>query len=215
MPDFDVFSEILTVFSAMGIIWGIASLASIALFVLGGYAIYDMSKKLGISNPWLGFIPILQCFALGRIGEKYIKRDGKPSAKLGKWLLVLRIIEYVLVIVFLVILFIALFTIIANVDAAIEDDTELVMGMFSSLIAVIVLYFLLLAVAVTYCVIYYITLWRVFGIFDNKNATLYLVLSIFFSFLTPIFLLIIKNNNPVFDFNRIAEFSIETDSTVQ
>ncbi len=214
MPDFDIFSRILTVFSAFGIFWGIASLASIALFVLGGLGIYDMSKKLGISSPWLGFIPVLQCFALGRIGERYIKRDGKPSAKLGKLLLILKIAEYILAIVFFIIFFIAIFTIIANVDAAIEDDTQLVMGMFSSLIAVIVLYFLVLAVAITYSVIYYVTLWRVFGIFDNKNATLYLVLSIFFSFLTPIFLLIIKNNNPVFDFNKISEFSIENTEKV-
>lgn len=206
----EIFSELFEFLSVFGIFYGIVALLGLALFILGGYAIFEMSKKADIKYPFLGFIPVLQSFALGRIAEKYVKRDGNKSAKFGTILLVLNILQFIISIVFIVFSVIAILSIIVNVEDAIASDLEVTLSMFSSFIPVIISYFILFAVAISYSVFYYVSLWRVFSIFDNHNATLYLVLSIFFSFLAPIFLFVIRNNIPAFDYkSRLGYFELE------
>ena len=62
--------------------------------------------------------------------------------------------------------------------------------------------------AFVYTVLHYVAFWRIVASFDNSNATLYTVLSVFFSFLDPIFLFIIRNKQPVFDpRERFAAFT--------
>ena len=47
-------------------------------------------------------------------------------------------------------------------------------------------------------IIKYIALWRVYSSFDGKNAVLFTVLSVLFNFLEPVFLFVIRNNQPNF-----------------
>ena len=46
-------------------------------------------------------------------------------------------------------------------------------------------------------VVSYVAWWRVFAIFSNKNATLYLILSIFVSVVHPFLVFAIRNNDPM------------------
>ena len=52
--------------------------------------------------------------------------------------------------------------------------------------------------SVAFTVIYYVALWRIFALYNYKNATLFLVLSIFISCLYPIFLFVLRNKEPNF-----------------
>lgn len=75
----------------------------------------------------------------------------------------------------------------------IEDSLEFNPSVLILVLVIVFIYFLILGVALTNTVFVSIALWRIYALFDKKNATLYLVLSIFFSILRPIFLFVVSN----------------------
>lgn len=194
-----VFSGIIAVYA---IIFGFASLIGITLFVLQGLGLYNVSKKLNLNNPWICFIPVVSIFSLGRISDHYIKNDGRKSAKLRWWLLGLIILSYVILIAFFIVLIVGIIALISETSSSIVSDTALAAEIFSVLVPSIVLYLVAITAAVAYSVLYYIALWRTYAILDYHNATLFLVLSIFFNFLPPIFLFVLRNKEPKFTFEE-------------
>ena len=202
MPNFNfenAFSFIGNMVELLGEASFFSGIVKLILFIIGGIGIYFMSKNFDIKNPWICFVPFVQSFSLGRIARNYIKKDEKKSADLSIWLLVFNIVQYVISLIFMFLLAYSVFDIIANVENAVNTDAKVTIGMFTSFVWVIVSFFLLLCVSVIYKIFYYIALWRVFYIFSKANATVYTVLSVFFGFLSPIFLFILRNNNPAFD----------------
>lgn len=186
--DLMVFAGIMLVYFAF------FSIIAVAMYLLQAFGLYGMAKGSGISAPWRGFIPFANTFLFGKIAEKYRKKDGKPSAKFGGLLLAFEILTAVFAVVcllFAINVFSVLFAYLAydNSDTAISR--AMVSMIFSSLV--------LMGVSIAYAVIYYVALWRIFTAFDYNNATVYFVLSIFFSFLGPIFLFVLRNKQPVFD----------------
>ncbi len=184
------------------LIAGISSLIGIALFIIQGFALYNMSKGLGLKNAWLGFVPVVSVYSLGRIASTYIKKDGLKSAKFGPILLVFNILQHILVTVFLVFAVISAISIIGNAEYAVSQNIAMELGMFMSLVPVIISYFLLLAVAITFSICFYVALWRVYSLYDDRNAVLFTVLSVFFNFLTPIFLILISKKQAKFTFEE-------------
>lgn len=172
------------------------SVISLILFVIRGFALFDMSKGLNIKNAWMGFVPVLSVFALGKIAENYEKKDGTKASKQGIVLLIFNILQYIAVFVFIVLAVISAIKIYGFADTAIINETVMDLSMFMSLVPVIICYFVLLAISVVFTVLFYIALYRIYSVFDSKNAILYTVLSVFFSFLQPIFLFLIRKNAP-------------------
>lgn len=178
------------------VIYGVAGIAGLVLYLLQAIGLYKMGKSLGACAPWISFIPIASTFAFGRIASKYVKKDGKNSANFGVWLLILEILMYALLIALIVFLVIALIAVAGYADNAAADHSAMTLDMFSAFIPVIVLYVALLGIAVTYEILYFVALWRIFSIFSASNATLFTVLSIFFTFLFPIFIFAVRNARP-------------------
>lgn len=209
MFDFSVLNELPAEISGIFAIYAVTLLGSsvvgIVLFILRAIGLFKMSKALGLSAPWLGFIPVLSVFSTGRIAQKYVKRDGSYSAKFSVWLLLLYILLLVLLIALVVFVVLAVISIIGYAGEAIAADTAMDIEMFKAVIPVIILYFILMAIAIAYSVVYYIAVWRVYSIFST-NATLFLVLGIFFNFLEPIFMLIVSKNSPKLTYNERMGF---------
>ena len=178
------------------VVLGISGIVGLVLYLLQAIGIYKMGKSLNVSAPWLSFIPVVNSFALGRIASKYVKKDGKNSANFGVWLLLLEILMYILLVAFIVCAVIGVTSVIAFAEDAAMSDAPMSLEMFKGFIPVIILYVVLLAIEITYLVLFYVSLWRIFGIFSAQNATLFTVLSIFFTFLYPIFLFVVKNDKP-------------------
>lgn len=176
---------------------------SLAMYLFQGFGIYKMSKNMGLSAPWLAFIPVASNFAFGRIAEKYIKLDGRPSAKFSKILLILNIIMMIFAVAFIALVIVIVAVNVVNgmdttvIEGDIPTSTD-AMSVLSILLPILLGYFLFVGLAIAYNVVYYIALWRIFAIYNYNNATLFLVLSIFFSFLYPIFLFILRNKEPKF-----------------
>lgn len=187
--DLAIFAGIMVVYFAfLGVIF-------LVMYLLNAFGLYGMAKGSGISDPWRGFIPFANTFLFGKIAERYVKKDGKKSAKFGGLLLAFEILTLVFaaaVVVFSIGMLAVLFGCINNAG---EIETAIgytLIPMFFSALA-------LMGVSITYIVLYYVALWRIFTAFDYNNATLYFVLTIFFSFLGPIFLFVLRNKKPVFD----------------
>ena len=191
--------------------YGIALLFGLAIgiivYVFQSIGLYKMAKNLGLVHAWMAWVPFLNTYTFGKIGSRYIKMNGKPSAKFGGWLLGLEIAMFVPVSV-IIGAFIAMLPSLINMDAANPTFTPAIIG---SIATMFISFFAMSVIAITYALLYYIALWRMFAIFDNSNATLFLILSIIFSITTPFFIFAIRNNKPALThFDRIGYISPQT-----
>ena len=186
--DLMVFAGIMIVYFAfLGIIL-------LAMYLLEAVGLYGMAQRSGISRPWRGFVPFANTFLFGKIAEKYRRRDGKRSAKFSVLLLVFEVLTLIFSITTM-----AFVISMISVLATSYNDSELNASIVVPMIAMLACCFVLIGVLIAYVVIYYVALWRIFAAFDYNNTTVYLVLSIVFSFLGPIFLFVLRNKQPVFD----------------
>ena len=183
-----IFSGIMLVYFAF---FGIIALV---MYLLEAFGLYGMAKGSGIGRPWRGFIPFANTFLFGKIAERYVKKDGKKSAKFGGLLLAFEILTLVLAFVTMAFVISMIFVLVTA-----ENDAELGYSIIVPMFAMLVSCLVLVGVSIAYAVMYYVALWRIFTAFDYNNATVYFVLSILFSFLGPIFLFVLRNKQPVFD----------------
>ncbi len=171
----------------------------IVMYLLQALGLYNMGKTLQLSKPWLSFIPVANVYALGKIAENYIKADGRKSAKFGTILLILYIALYVILFGFMIFAFILFAVELASdpaVNAYLEGEQFAASAAFTVVLPLVIGYVLMLGISIASMIVLYVAYWRVFAIFDRQNATMYLVLSIFFSFLAPIFLFVLRNRQP-------------------
>ena len=162
-----------------GLVSGIPTgLFGIAAYILTSLAIYTVSRRRGLKNAWLAWVPVINCWLLGSLSDQYhyvVKGENKSKRK---WLVVLNILKAALAM-----MLIALALVTAG--ALIVDHHSDVMG---AVVAVIGLALPLIAVTIALCVIRYMALYDVYRSLDPANAVLYLVLSILFSPTEPFFL---------------------------
>lgn len=208
---YDIFNaynieEFLEAFAdAFGLMLFFSNGLSIILFILKGFGLYRMAKSLAINNPWLSFIPFADLYILGTIASKYIKKDGSKSARFGITLPILYAIEFIATIVFYVVFVVLCLNLIVDAESGMlnPDSFSIV---FSDFIPFIISLIAVFVFAIVYKVIFLVALWRVYSIFDNANSTLFLVLSILFNFLAPIFIFIMSKNFPAFNLRERNDY---------
>lgn len=207
--DSDLQSSIAAMFGVLAV-FGIVGLA---LYILKAIGVYKMGKTAGVANPWIAFIPVINCFTLGRLAEKYVKRDGSRSAKFGVILLILRIVSTILAMVLCIVFTGSLISLILQ---AADSDTIQASDVLGALTPSAFLYFFTLAVSLAFKITHYVALWRVYNAFDYGNGTLFTVLVIIFNFLEGIFLFVLRNKQPVFDYrDRFTSFAAPDNTSNQ
>lgn len=168
----------------------------VVFLIIQGLGMSAMFNKLGISGNWMCYLPVFNLSAMGKIAGKYENKEGKSNKKLGGWMVALTILMIVALVAFIVLIAAMMISIVSDATTAIEQDTDLAFSGIGMFIPTIIFYFIVVGMAIAYNIIYYIALWKIFNIFDNSNAVVYLVLSIFFNFLAPIFIFVIRNKEP-------------------
>lgn len=128
----------------------------IVLYVLAALGMQAMARKLGIENPWIAWIPVVNVYTLGKIAGDQVTIFNKVISKLGVVLLV--------------------------------------GGICIGIISFIPIIGLLAGIA--YAVIYFVALYKVYRIFAENSATLYLVFSIIISVTAPFFIYFASKNAP-------------------
>ena len=171
-----------------GLISGVPTgLFGVAAYILTALAIYTISRRRGLSKPWLAWIPIINCWLLGSLSDQYryvVKGENKSKRK---WLLILRILKAVLV--FAISAFVI--SMVGSVVKAsyyggyLEGDF---LDMLAPVLTMLGFALPYAGITIAFCVVRYIALYDVYRSLDPDNAVLYLVLSILFSPTEPFFL---------------------------
>lgn len=171
-------NTVLAVLGVYLVIMLISSIYSIVVYVLQSLGFYSIAKRRGIHNPWLAWIPVANLWVLGSISDhyQYIAKNKKTSRR--KILIGLTIALYVVAIVLGIVL--GLIISIAAISGAPERAVVL-------LVILVLAYLVLLVLAIILTVFQYIAFNDLFTSCNPNNATAFLVLSIFFSFLLPYF----------------------------
>lgn len=187
-PDFgtgsgEFFDEFFGAFLGVYLVILLASLAiSTVMYVLQSVGLYKMSKTLGLSNPWLAWVPVCNLSAIGRLAECsnlfYGKKKGCLRVLLPL-LWVLLFVPYVGLIVFVVLM---------GLSGMAED--------FSMIAGILLFALVILGLAVTILVLQYVALHKIYKLFDPNNAALYTVLSVLFSIAISILLFVLRNRLP-------------------
>lgn len=200
----EILSEIIEILpvkiSTLAILGTVALIFSLILFILKAFALFKMSKTMNLKNAWLSFVPILSVIEFGRVSQKYVKKDGSNSAKFAVALPILYLLQTAFLVGFVYTFGNSIYEIVNSVAQVMVEESTLTKGIFSSLIYVLILFLVLFGIAFAYQITYYVALWRIYAIFNERNAALFTIFSIFFSFLIPVFLFVIKNKKPKLTF---------------
>lgn len=173
----------------------------IVAIIFQGIGIMKMHQTLGLKHGWFAFVPVLNSYALGKVAEQYIKVNGKKSARFSIILTILSVVPLIMVCLFFVL---ALFVGIGlGASGTTPADVEAV-----TLVIQLGYYLVYFPVIIGISVVQYIALWRIFAIFANKNATLYLVLSIFIG-ISPFLIFACRNGQP----SCVAQLSEKKETT--
>ena len=196
-------SETIKILFVFYFILGLASAAlAVTFYVLKAVGIYKMSKSLGFRGRWFAFVPYFCDFAYGRLAGAQNKENPKKFAKL---LLSLNIVASVLTVFSTLLISLSFIDLLFAADNALLNNETLDTASLQSFIIPIVFMIVAIFVYIAYYIVFYVCTYKIFKVFAKQNAVLYLVLSILFSFLLPIFLFINKDNRPDIDGKSKAE----------
>ncbi len=195
-------SGILVIYIA---ILGFASIIGIVSYVFQSIGLYRMAKNLGFNNCWMAWVPFFSTYIFGKIGSKYVKRDGRPSAKFGGWLIGLEIALFLVLTGFIVSLVLTVIFGISMETAGVNSPSPSFLG---GVISMLFTYLAILGISIAFSVIYYIAYWRMLSIFDSSNATAFLIISILFSITLPFFIFAVSKNTPCLTQEERMGFSV-------
>ena len=176
---------------------GYVSAANLVLvllgYVLGSIGLYAIAKRRCISNPWMAWVPLVKVWILGSISDQYrYVTKGQVKSK-RKIMLVLEIILYALGIALIVMSISAIVQIIQVSYFGTEQEiVAAVVGHLLGLLGLIIANVLLGAVR---AVFHYLALYDLYTSANPANNVLFLVLSIFLSFLEPFLVFAIRNKD--------------------
>ena len=158
---------------------GVVPLVSLAIYVFTALSLYTIAQRRGLNHPWLAWIPVANLWLMGSLSDQYrYLTQGQVKHK--------RIILLVLEAVTLA------FTggLVGSVIWLIATK-----GIAPAVISMVVMGLLAGGTALAKTVLGFMALYDIYASCDPQNATVYLVLSIFFKFLRPIFLFILRDED--------------------
>ena len=164
-------------------------LLSIGIYVVTSLSLHTMAKRRFIDKPWLAWIPIGNLWILGAIADHYqLCAKGRVKAR-GKVLMGI----YIVMAAILVGMIVVCFQMLQDLRGVVDLYSGRVIGdvwgaIGNEMIWLAVLYLLLMAAAIVQVVFAYICYYDLFASCDPDNAVLYLVLSIVFPIVLPVFL---------------------------
>lgn len=176
-----------------GLAAGIPSwLFGIAGYVLTALAIYTISRRRGLKNPWLAWVPVVNCWLLGSLSDQYryvVLGQNRSKRK------VLLILSLVMAALWVAVLVLGLVTAGTVIFSSYRSGTEFLPDVLGPVFGLIGLALPLAGVAIAYAVVRYMALYDVFKSLDPGNCVLFLVLSICFGFTEPFFLFFSRNKD--------------------
>ena len=151
-------------------------LASIAVYVFTALSLYTIARRRGISAPWLAWVPVANLWVLGSISDQYRYLTQGQMKHKRVTLLIWECVSWAMIA-----------GVVVSAFLAVAGESV------QAIVTLLSLVLVMLVVAIVYVVLYFMALYDVYASCDPQNAALYLVLSIFFRFLVPVFLFISRD----------------------
>lgn len=174
----------------------IALVFGLAQYVMEAVGLSKIAKSCRYPRPWLAWIPFANSYLIGKLAEVSAVRFGKSKRPYAVWLLTLQIIGTVLSAVPLVVWTALLINGVAVEEysaAIIAGDSDV---MSYAVFATFPLSSVISILSVLELVVQFLAYHLIFMLFDEKNAILFVLLSLLVSFAFPIILLILSRRAP-------------------
>lgn len=156
---------------------GIVPLLSLAVYVFTALSLYTVARRRGLNCPWLAWIPVADLWLVGSLSDQYrYLTQGQVKHK-----------RVVLLILKAVTLAFTGGLIGAVIWLAVSS------GSVASVVTMLVMALLAGGTAIALTVLNFMALYDIYASCTPENAMVYLVLSIFFKVLKPVFLFISRN----------------------
>ena len=161
-----------------------------------------MARKVGMSNPWMFWIPCANVYAMGNLADTQATLcEGKNTTyrkKMLAWTIVVACISIVWAIAF------SVYMVVAAANGMLDTNGDLVTldGFDPDALIGPALFFLLTSLAflvlyIVYLVIYYKALYRIYKLYAPDGAAGLLILSIFVNVAIPAVFLSLSKRDPV------------------
>ncbi|WMJ21858.1 hypothetical protein RBG61_07545 [Paludicola sp. MB14-C6] len=187
----DIPSEVFSILGVIvAIVLSILAIKTVVFYIFEAVSLYTIAKKRGIANPWISFIPIVNKYMVGAIADNINAYINKRTSY-RYLLIILNIVTQVMSIFFYIAYF--KFLLSDGLSWLIEDPSMYTQNMlpFMGLSGIVSL------VSIAYIVFYFIAMYRIFVDYNQRNAVLFTVLSIFFRGVgLPYFFLFSLRNKP-------------------
>ncbi len=171
-------------FGVIAIFYLIILAFGIVSYVFQALSFYTIAKRRGLPGPWKAWVPLLNLWLMGSLSDQYQQYTKNKRTNRRKVLVGGYIGMFALVILLVVV------AVILGISAS---DTEAAAA--ALIIAVLVFYLAFIALAITLVVFQYMTLYDIFASCSPGNATVFLVVSIFFGVAMPFLLFSCRNKD--------------------
>ncbi len=156
---------------------GVVPLLSLAIYVFTALSLYTIAQRRGLHCPWLAWIPVANLWLMGSLSDQYrYLTQGQVKHKR----VALLVLEGITLALTGGMIGAGVWCFVSSVSAP-------------ALITLVIMVLLAGGVALAKTILSFMALYDIYASCDPQNATVYLVLSIFFKFLRPIFLFIIRD----------------------
>ena len=163
----------------------------VALWILNGFSILQISRKLGMDGGWMAFVPVANCYLMGRVAMEDTRRRDPSStgtnwSSLVLWLhLVLGFVSLAATVIISVL---AVFTVNSGTDG---ETLSLVAGSFGIVLLWVLAYFLIFSLLTAIGVVMCIVLYKVYHAMAGRHAVWMLLLSLFVGLASTVILLVL------------------------
>jgi len=164
----------------------------LATYVLQSLGLYKIAKNRGIKKPWLAWLPIGESWILGSISDQYRYVAKGEITNRRKALLWLYVVFFVIYIALFAVFFSFVFSLAFHMVGEYIPD-ELPYESLVMLFVMLGLLLVMLVAAIVLAVFRYIALYDLYKSCDPGDAAVFLVLSILFSVLMPLFIFFMRN----------------------
>lgn len=170
---------------------GILGIVGYVFMALG---LYTIAQRRGIKNPWLSWIPVVNCWIIGSLSDQYryvVKGEVKNKRKT---LLILNIITWIISAAMIVILIVMVAGVAKGAIGGAPEE-EMLETVFGPLLGILGLCLPLAGVGIATAVVHYMAMYDIYTSCTPKNNVIFLVLSIFFSVAEPFFVFFTRNRD--------------------
>ena len=187
VEDPEVFLSLWSGFMSLG------GLAGLACYIFAALGLYTIAKRRGLNHPGLCWIPLGFEWQLGSLSDQYQYLVMDKNTSRRKIMLGLSVLNWISGAVCTVVSSVMMVKLTFSVPSMTEG--EIASAIFGPLMIVMGVALVLSVAAIVLVVFRYICMYDVYRSCEPGNATLYLVLSIIFNILEPVFLMVIRKKD--------------------